>query len=70
MQKPPPKDADLSRSFKKKELNIVTKGVKALKRWTWKANAAIVYDSAVDPFTHDGLFDKVMGRDTVGLVLL
>ena len=42
--------------------------VNALKAWTGKANATIVYDSAVDEFTDDGLFAKVKGKRNVAIV--
>ena len=42
--------------------------INALKEWTGKACATIIYDSMVDEFTHDGLFDKVKGKLNVVLV--
>ena len=42
--------------------------VDALKRWTGKARATIVYDSTVDPFTGDGLFEKVKGKPNIAVV--
>ena len=42
--------------------------VTALKEWTGKARATIVYDSTVDDFTHDGLFDKIKGKSDIALV--
>ena len=42
--------------------------VDALKQWTGKARATIVYDSTVDEFTHDGLFDKIKGKPNIALV--
>ena len=43
-------------------------GVGSLKAWTGKASATIVYDSTVDEFTHDGLFDKVKGKGDIALI--
>ena len=40
----------------------------ALKQWTGKASATIIYDSTVDEFTHDGLFEKVKGKPNIALV--
>ena len=42
--------------------------VNALKGWTGKANANVVYDSTVDEFTADGLFNKVKGKRNIALV--
>ena len=42
--------------------------VKTLKQWVWKASATIVYDSTVDEFTHDGLFNKVKGKQNIAIV--
>ena len=39
-----------------------------LKRWTETARATIIYDSMVDEFTDDGLFQKVKGRENIALV--
>ena len=39
-----------------------------LKEWTGKASATIVYDSMVDEFTHDGLFNKVRGKRNIAVV--
>ena len=41
--------------------------VDALKRWTGKARATVVYDSTVDEFT-DILFDKVKGKRNIAIV--
>ena len=45
-----------------------TGGVEALKQWTGKARATVVFDSTVDEFTHGGLFDKVQGKPNVAVV--
>ena len=42
--------------------------VTALKEWTGKARATIIYDSTVDEFTDDGLFEKVKGKRNIALV--
>ena len=46
----------------------MAKGVVALKEWTGRAKATIVYDSKKHPFTHDGLFNKVKGKQNVAIV--
>ena len=47
---------------------VMARGVKALKRWTLRQSATVVYDSTVGPFTADGLFDKVRGKPDIALV--
>ena len=42
--------------------------VSALKQWTGKANATILFDSTVDEFTDDGLFNKVKGRPNIAVI--
>ena len=42
--------------------------VNALKEWTGKESATIVYDSVVDEFTADGLFNKVGGKPNIAVV--
>ena len=42
--------------------------VNALKEWTGKESAAIVFDSTVDEFTNHGLFNKVKKKRNVALV--
>ena len=42
--------------------------INALKEWTGKASAAVVYDSTVDEFTHDGIFNKVKGKRNVAVI--
>ena len=42
--------------------------VNALKQWTGKATASVVYDSMVDEFTADGIFNKVKGKPNVAIV--
>ena len=36
--------------------------------WTGKTTASTVYDSTVDPFTADGLFEKVRGKPNIAVV--
>ena len=55
-------------SFSGKELEVMAKGVTALKKWTGKARATVVYDSKVDPFTHNGIFNKVKGKENIAVV--
>ena len=55
-------------SFSGRDLDTMTKGISALKSWTGKASANIVYDSTVDPFTAQSLFDKVNGISNIALV--
>ena len=47
---------------------IMARGISALKSWTDKASATITYDSRVDPFTNQGLFDKINGKENIALV--
>ena len=42
--------------------------INALKEWTGKARATIIYDSKVDEFTDDGLFQKVRGKRNIAVV--
>ena len=43
-------------------------GVNALKEWTGKERASIIFDSVVDEFTHHGLFNKVKGKANIVLI--
>ena len=54
--------------FSGNDLEMMANGIGALKEWTGKASARVVYDSRVDPFTDDGLFNKVKGRTNIALV--
>ena len=47
---------------------ILDTGIRALKEWTAASAAAVVYDSAVDPFTVDGLFAKVKNKPNVAVI--
>ena len=40
----------------------------ALKEWTGKTSAKVIYDSTVDEFTRDGLFNKVRGKPNVAVI--
>ena len=51
-----------------KDLAVMVNGVNALKEWTGKTHGAVVYDSTVDPFTDDGLFERVKGKSNIALV--
>ena len=42
--------------------------VDALKRWTGKSKPTIIFDSTVDEFTNDCLFQKVRGKPNVAIV--
>ena len=42
--------------------------ISALKEWTDKTRATIIYDSTVDEFTDAGLFNKVKGRENIAVV--
>ena len=55
-------------SFGVHDAETMWSGVNALKQWTGKASAAIVFDSAVDPFTHAGLFSKVRGKPNIAVI--
>ena len=46
----------------------MTDSVNALKKWTGKVSATIVYDSTVDEFTDDGLFNKVRGKRNIAVI--
>ena len=40
----------------------------ALKEWTGKASATIIYDSTVDEFTDEWLFNKVKGKRNIAII--
>ena len=42
--------------------------INALKAWTGKERATIIYDSTVDEFTDDGLFNKVVGSENIAVI--
>ena len=61
-------DSRLSRAFKKKDLEVMVRGVEALKEWTGMKNETIIYDSTKDPFTAEGLFQMVKGKSNVAII--
>ena len=46
----------------------LTHNIDALKQWTGKTSATIVYDNTVDESTHNGLFEKVKGKRNIALI--
>ena len=40
----------------------------SLKLWTGKAKATIIYDSTVDEFTDQGLFNRVKGKENIAII--
>ena len=42
-------------------------GLNALKEWTGKETASIVYNSTADPFTDGCLFDRVKGKENIAI---
>ena len=42
--------------------------VNALRQWTGKAKATVVYDSTFDEFMVEGLFDKVKGKPNIAII--
>ena len=47
---------------------VMARGIEALKEWTGMERATVVYDSTVDEFDGDALFNKVMGRPNVAVI--
>ena len=47
---------------------FVGKCTRQLKEWTGKAHGDVIYDSKADPFTADGLFEKVKGKENIALI--
>ena len=45
-----------------------TRYASTLKAWTGKTTASVVYDSKVDQFTDDGLFQAVKGKPNVAII--
>ena len=68
VQRPPPQDTALQRAFSEKDLEVMENGINALKEWTDKARATVIYDSKIDPFTANGLFNNVSGKPNIALV--
>ena len=54
-------------SFSRKDLTITESGISALKCWTGRASVKTIYDSRVDPFTDQGLSDKVKGESNIAV---
>ena len=50
------------------DTEIIANGIDALKAWTGKGSAQTIYDSSVDGFTHDALFQKVQGKPNVAVI--
>ena len=48
--------------------SIISVGINALKGWTGKTNSKVVYDSMKDPFTAEGLFEKVKAKPNIALI--
>ena len=46
----------------------MTRCVSALKEWTGKTCSTIIYDSTVDEFTDQGLFEKIKGKRNVAMI--
>ena len=42
--------------------------INALKQWTGKSSATVIFDSTVDEFTNHGLFNKIKGKHNVAFV--
>ena len=42
--------------------------VNALKEWTGKSSSTIIFDSTIDEFTDQGLFERVKGKPNVAMV--
>ena len=40
----------------------------ALKQWTGKQSATILFDSNADEFTADGFFDKIQGKPNIAVI--
>ena len=43
--------------------------INTLKKWSGKAHATLIFDSVVDEFTSDRLFDKVEGKPNIATVV-
>ena len=46
----------------------VTGYARVLKEWTGKTTASVLYDSTVDEFTDDGIFNNVKGKQNVAII--
>ena len=58
----------VSSSISGRDLEAMAKALESLKEWTGKTNATIIYDSTVDEFTDQGLFDKVKSKRNIALI--
>ena len=56
------------RILKSEQDPAVTRYANTLKGWTGTSTASVVYDSRVNPFTDQGLFDKVKGKANIALI--
>ena len=52
----------------KEDYLFLMKCSQQLKEWTGKTYSTVLYDSKVDPFTHDGVFAKVRGKPNCALI--
>ena len=47
---------------------IMSRGLEKLVEWTAKKKTTVIYDSAVDDFTHDRFFEKVKNKGSVAVI--
>ena len=47
---------------------VALRQIDQLKGWTRKTRSAIVFDSKQDPFTVDGLFERVKGKANIAII--
>ena len=64
----PPCDMALLGAFSTWDMEVVVRGLNSLKQWTGRSVVTPVYDSTRDPFTDDGLFDRIRGKNDVAVV--
>ena len=57
------------RAAARRAVEPATPNVDAFKQWTGKANVNILFDSTVDEFTKQGLFDKVVEKPNIAVVV-
>ena len=50
------------------DLFFAQRQIDYLKTWTGKTHSSVIYDSAVDEFTCDGLFSSVKGKPNVAII--
>ena len=58
----------LAPPFSARDVVAIMEGLDALRQWTGKATATILYDSDVDPFNPNALFNKVRDRPNIAVV--